>query len=70
MDDAHTDHTLSCGAGRVQADASNASLPEDAVGAFPAIDRMLEEDELFAEQLKVHAAKLKAAKMQPTLAPK
>jgi hypothetical protein len=45
-------------------------LPEDAVGAFPAIDRMLEADQLYAEQLKVHAAKLKAAKTQPTLAPK
>lgn len=31
---------------------------------------MLEADELYAEQLKVHTAKLKAAKTQPTLAPK
>ena len=45
-------------------------MPEDAVGAFPAIDRMLEVDELYAEQLKLHNAKLKAAKSQPTLAPK
>jgi len=45
-------------------------LPEDAVGAFPAIDRMLEADELYAAQLKVHVARLKAAKAQPTLARK
>ena len=55
---------------RAQPDPPDAALAEDAVGAFPAIDRMLEADELYAEQLKVHAAKLKAAKNQPTLAPR
>jgi len=31
---------------------------------------MLEEDLLFVEQVKLHTAKLKEAKSQPTLAPK
>ena len=50
--------------------ATAGSVVEEAPGAFPAIDRMLESDGLFAEQVKLHAATLKAAKAQPTLAPK
>ena len=45
-----------------------------AAGAFPAIDRMLEEDLLYVEQVKLQAAKLKEAKeakeAKPTLAPR
>jgi hypothetical protein len=52
------------------AQSQSESLPEDATGAFPAIDRMLEADGLYAEQAKRHAAKLKEAKTQPVLAPK
>ena len=44
------------------AQSQSESLPEDATGAFPAIDRMLEADGLYAEQAKRHAAKLKEAK--------
>ena len=54
----------------VPTQATAGSVVEEAPGAFPAIDRMLESDGLFAEQVKLHAATLKAAKAQPTLAPK